>query len=132
MLGLAFLYLISTIDAFNKNEYPSSTIDIPIQAEWTKAIGKATPEPIYTQCTDSNSWGLSYDDGPSPNSLVVLDALKAQNITATFFVIGYHCTLFPDILKRMHDDGHQIGIHSWSHQDFTQYNDLQCTLIKII
>jgi peptidoglycan/xylan/chitin deacetylase (PgdA/CDA1 family) len=72
-----------------------------VATNWTKDI---------TNCTIPHSWGISYDDGPSPSSLVVLDALASHQLKATFFVTGTQITLFPDILIKMYQAGHTIGI----------------------
>lgn len=56
---------------------------------------------------------LTFDDGPSANTVKILDFLKANNIRATFFVLekdGYD-----DLYKRIVDEGHAIAIHSSTH-----------------
>ncbi|KAH9270684.1 hypothetical protein BASA83_007044 [Batrachochytrium salamandrivorans] len=49
----------------------------------------------------------------------VLDALAANNVKATFFVIGSRVLDGWEYLKAVHDAGHQIGIHTWSHRSLT-------------
>ena len=59
---------------------------------------------------------LTFDDGPHPiNTPKILDLLKAANIKACFFIIGKNAYQFPDIIKRMDEEGHIIGNHSYSH-----------------
>ncbi len=59
---------------------------------------------------------LTFDDGPSSESTEkVLDVLKEENVKATFFVIGKNVEKYPEILKRIYDEGHGIGIHTYSH-----------------
>lgn len=58
---------------------------------------------------------LTFDDGPSTNTIEILDILKEENIKATFFVIGKHVERHPDILLKIKEDGHQIANHSYSH-----------------
>ena len=59
---------------------------------------------------------LTFDDGPDPvNTPIVLDILKDNNIKATFFVLGTEIEKNPDILKRIYDEGHAIGNHSYNH-----------------
>ena len=59
---------------------------------------------------------LTFDDGPTRNiTPKILDILKENNIHATFFVIGSMAKASPDILKRIHNEGHLIGYHSYSH-----------------
>jgi len=63
-----------------------------------------------------NKIALTFDDGPcSPQTNNVLDVLKKHNIKATFFVIGKNILKNNVILKRMDEEGHSIGSHSYSH-----------------
>ncbi|KAI9337370.1 hypothetical protein DFJ73DRAFT_849191 [Zopfochytrium polystomum] len=69
-------------------------------------------------CDDSlpdSAWGLGYDDGPSVNTPGLLDSLKLRKINATFFAIGSRVLGQPDVLRRAYSEGHQIGLHTWSH-----------------
>lgn len=66
---------------------------------------------------------LTFDDGPHPvYTEELLDGLKERGVTATFFVTGEHAELHPDIIKRMHDEGHLIGNHTYSHIQLTSSN----------
>ncbi|MGM9929982.1 MAG: polysaccharide deacetylase family protein [Bacillus sp. (in: firmicutes)] len=59
---------------------------------------------------------LTFDDGPdSIYTVQLLDLLKRYNIKATFFVVGSRAEKNPEILKRMHREGHTIGIHHYEH-----------------
>ena len=59
---------------------------------------------------------LTFDDGPHPEyTPPVLDLLKAHGATATFFLIGNLIDSHPDVVRRIVDEGHQLGNHSWSH-----------------
>lgn len=70
--------------------------------------------------TRQNFVALTFDDGPHPRlTPLLLDVLKDRRIHATFFVIGRSAARYPDILKRMADEGHEIGNHSWQHPRLT-------------
>jgi peptidoglycan/xylan/chitin deacetylase (PgdA/CDA1 family) len=59
---------------------------------------------------------LTFDDGPWPEyTAQVLDILKQHNLKATFFVVGQVLKNYPDIGKRIVDEGHVIGNHTWHH-----------------
>ncbi|WP_245291919.1 polysaccharide deacetylase family protein [Methylobacterium tarhaniae] len=59
---------------------------------------------------------LTFDDGPLPRRThAVLDALKAECVKATFFVVGRMVAQFPDTLRRTAAEGHTIATHTWSH-----------------
>ena len=61
---------------------------------------------------------LTFDDGPHPeHTPLVLDVLKKHKTKATFFLIGKHIEAHPDIVKRIHREGHDIGNHSYSHSN---------------
>ncbi len=65
---------------------------------------------------DEKILALSFDDGPhSKYTLEILDILKQYNIKATFFVLGKHAELYPEIISRQVAEGHEIGNHSYSH-----------------
>lgn len=66
---------------------------------------------------------LTFDDGPKKSTERLLDGLKERGIKATFFVIGRCAEESPEIVKRMHDEGHVIGNHTYSHVDITRLSD---------
>jgi peptidoglycan/xylan/chitin deacetylase (PgdA/CDA1 family) len=59
---------------------------------------------------------LTFDDGPDPiYTPRLLDLLKRQGARATFFVVGENAERHPDIIARIHEEGHIIGIHNYVH-----------------
>lgn len=59
---------------------------------------------------------LTFDDGPWPGTTrVLLDGLEQRGAKATFFLIGKQISTRPELVQRMADEGHQIGLHSWDH-----------------
>ena len=59
---------------------------------------------------------LTFDDGPlPPRSTRVLEILAHECVKATYFIIGKMAHSFPDMVRRIHDAGHTIGTHSYSH-----------------
>ena len=66
--------------------------------------------------TDKNEIAISFDDGPANNyTPEIIRLLKNENIKATFFCIGNRIARNENILKQIHEDGHIIGNHSYSH-----------------
>ncbi|KAL2065810.1 hypothetical protein VTL71DRAFT_3480 [Oculimacula yallundae] len=55
---------------------------------------------------------LTLDDAPSSETPKILDLLKAHNATATFFIIGSQALRYPEIIKRIHAEGHELGNHA--------------------
>jgi cellulose synthase/poly-beta-1,6-N-acetylglucosamine synthase-like glycosyltransferase/peptidoglycan/xylan/chitin deacetylase (PgdA/CDA1 family)/spore germination protein YaaH len=59
---------------------------------------------------------LTFDDGPDPRyTPAILDILKQKNVPATFFVIGKNGQANPDILRRIVNEGHEVGNHTFTH-----------------
>ncbi|MEO7330864.1 MAG: polysaccharide deacetylase family protein, partial [Minicystis sp.] len=65
---------------------------------------------------DACGVALTFDDGPSPEHTPrVLEMLEEAGIKATFFVIGRKAEAHPDLIKRIADAGHALGVHSYAH-----------------
>ncbi|KAJ3079795.1 hypothetical protein HK102_003501 [Quaeritorhiza haematococci] len=59
---------------------------------------------------------VTFDDGPDPTGTpLILDFLKEQEIRATFFVLGSEVNKYPELLRRIWEEGHQIASHTYSH-----------------
>ncbi len=59
---------------------------------------------------------LTFDDGPDPRwTPAILDILKKENVPATFFIIGKNGQSYPDLLRRIVNEGHEIGNHTFTH-----------------
>lgn len=66
---------------------------------------------------------LTFDDGPHPYyTAQLLDGLKERNVKATFFVLGEHAAQYPDLIRRMSEEGHLVGNHTYSHIQLGQNN----------
>ncbi|YCA44154.1 delta-lactam-biosynthetic de-N-acetylase [Bacillus sp. JZ8] len=91
-------------------------------------VGKQYEEMLKRQKSvyvgkDKNVY-LTFDNGyENGYTSGVLDVLKKQNVTATFFVTGQFLESEPSLVKRMAKEGHIVGNHSWHHPDFTQVSD---------
>ncbi len=71
---------------------------------------------------------ITFDDGPSKVTPAILDALKEANVKATFFVIGRTSEQDVATLRRIHEEGHSIGIHSYSHKYKEIYRSVEAYL----
>lgn len=66
---------------------------------------------------------ITFDDGPHPYyTEQLLDGLKEREVPATFFVTGVHAEQYPDIVKRINEEGHLIGNHTYSHIQLRKNN----------
>ncbi|MBP3950812.1 polysaccharide deacetylase family protein [Bacillus sp. YZJH907-2] len=70
-----------------------------------------------------NRVALTFDDGPDPRfTPQLLDVLSKFNVPATFFVMGARAEAYPEITKRMANEGHIIGNHTYWHPNLVQEN----------
>ncbi len=67
---------------------------------------------------------LTFDDGPSENTAKILDILKERDIKATFFVIGNEEEEAKELYQRIVDEGHTLGMHSFTHKYDVIYQSL--------
>lgn len=75
---------------------------------------------------------ITFDDGPNPDyTLDVLRILKQYHAKATFFCIGQNVENYPEILKSISEDGHDIGNHSFSHDLMIDFNSTENWLHEI-
>lgn len=74
---------------------------------------------------------LTFDDGPDPNfTPQILDILKQENVPATFFIVGSQGETNPGLVRRMWNEGHELGNHTFSHPNLSQTGDRR-TLLEI-
>ncbi|KAG0318635.1 chitin deacetylase [Dissophora globulifera] len=103
---------------------PTDLTTIPAgQCWWT--CQKCTAPGDITYCPQPNTWGLTYDDGPSPDSPRLYDVLDAHQQKATLFIVGSRAISYPTTLQRAYQAGHQIAIHTWSHPMITSLSNEQ-------
>lgn len=67
--------------------------------------------------TSTKQVAFTFDDGPTNYTLDVLDVLKKYNAKATFFCIGNKVETLPEIVKKIDENGHSVGNHSFSHSN---------------
>lgn len=105
----------STID--NSPSEPSSLQSTP-SPEVTEQSQKKSHN---VDCSVEKCVALTFDDGPDPvHDIRLLGILSEHHASATFFVIGNKVKSFPEIVQKIHDEGHEIGSHSFSHLNLTK------------
>ena len=64
---------------------------------------------------------ITFDDGPDPRwTPRVLDILKAANVKAAFFLVGKNAERYPNLVRRILDEGHEIGNHTYYHPNLAE------------
>lgn len=97
----------------SKNSTSSTTTSTTSKTSQTESEGntmKNNPELWKTKMV-----ALTFDDGPQECNGELLDILKAKGVKATFFLQGNQMEKYPDLVKRMIDEGHDVGWHSYEH-----------------
>ena len=89
------------------------------------------PEPyrVGRYGASPNQVAITFDDGPDPQwTPKILDVLKREHATATFFLIGNQADKFASVTKRLYDEGNEIGNHTFFHPDISE---LSPSLVKL-
>lgn len=105
--------ITGNIDVTKKGKYTLTyTVeDSSLNSSSTTRVINVLEEPNFDQKTIY----LTFDDGPSNTTTKILDILKEENVKATFFVINAN-SKYDEVIKRAYDEGHTIGLHSYSHK----------------
>lgn len=87
---------------------PVITSLAPLRAAWPGLVGVGRPGHV----------ALTFDDGPDGASTpLFLDRLAEADVRATFFLLGEMVERFPDLPRRMVDEGHELAVHGWDHRN---------------
>ncbi|WP_110051338.1 polysaccharide deacetylase family protein [Nocardiopsis sp. L17-MgMaSL7] len=81
--------------------------------------GTLTAEGSSLDCERLKCVALTFDDGPGEHTEELLDHLGEYDARATFYVMGSLVGEFPEIVERTHAEGHEMGNHTWKHDDLT-------------
>lgn len=88
---------------------------------WLKKLYKSR---VWEINTDVDELYLTFDDGPHPeHTSFVLDELKKYNSKATFFCIGKNVQAYPEVYRRIIEEGHAVGNHTFNHLNGRKTND---------
>ncbi|KAI8827957.1 hypothetical protein BJ741DRAFT_627944 [Chytriomyces cf. hyalinus JEL632] len=122
-------YDFSWAPKYDVTKPPATAPAQPLWTQYFKQVNPTASSPDITACNSPNPlvWGATFDDGPSPSTPMVLDYLKLPNVSvkATFWVIGANVQFLPEVLARTYAEGHQIGLHTWSHSNLSLLSDDQ-------
>ncbi len=104
---------------------PKTTATPPPSQPATPPKFAGQPKITWSSATiDAPSIAMTFDDGPhATNTPKLLAMLKQRNIKATFFLVGECAKQYPEIVKRIVAEGHEIANHSWSHPNLAKLSD---------
>ncbi len=86
------------------------------------ASESATPDKKAAKpvdCKKAKCVALTFDDGPGSYTKKLLSILKSKKAKVTFFMLGQQISTFPNVVKQVAADGHEIGVHTWDHLSLT-------------
>ncbi len=115
--SVQFQIKVSEISNFLQNDFSRKIFEVP-DIQNSKQAQKTTPLTSKSPLLDkdcSKCIALTFDDGPGIYTDKLLSYLQSYKAKATFFMIGPSAQRYPSIVKRVFDNGHQIGNHTWSH-----------------
>lgn len=119
VLAVGDLFLcLALMGAYGYNHSPERR-----QTAVSDAVEERAQEQAQEQAQEIRRIAITFDDGPHPSyTEELLDGLRERGIRATFFVTGEHAQLHPDIIRRMQEEGHLIGNHTYSHMQLRRGN----------
>lgn len=127
-IGMVQQHFLSSEDA-ETNAIPSGVENwgLSFQEDGKPPVANATFDELaeydayYAENTEEKVLYLTFDAGyENGNTPAILDALKKHHVPATFFVVGTFISENQDLIKRMVDEGHTVGNHTYSHPDMSQ------------
>lgn len=105
-----------------KEVTPAAPGAVPLHLHHRKRMAGYPGE--ITHASSPTKIALTFDAGASPiPTPSILRTLKSASLQVTFFLTGKWCEQNPDLVKEIVADGHEIGNHSYSHQDFRKLSD---------
>ncbi|MEH0547826.1 polysaccharide deacetylase family protein [Streptomyces sp. B21-105] len=94
--------------------HPSAARALPASTTQAARFGSV-------DCRVAKCIALTFDAGPSENSARLLDILKERQVPATFFLLGKgHIDTYPELVRRMAAEGHEVASHTWDHKILTR------------
>lgn len=106
--------------------------------DWGLSFREPGSQPVGNAAAEDLAWYDAYYIGDGSNKVIyltfdcgyengntepILDALKKHDVQATFFVVGHFLETAPDMAKRMAEEGHTVGNHTYHHPDMSTISD---------
>ncbi|WP_079008659.1 bifunctional polysaccharide deacetylase/glycosyltransferase family 2 protein [Streptomyces sp. XY431] len=98
--------------------HPAGNATVPQEVRTGGPVIDAGGPKPRTAAPAPGTVALTFDDGPDPRwTPEVLDTLRRAGVRATFFVVGTQAAAHPDLVRRIVAEGHQLGVHTFTHTD---------------
>jgi peptidoglycan/xylan/chitin deacetylase (PgdA/CDA1 family) len=109
IVGVAFIWVTVALQQLN------NTAVVQVEDENITTIRP-------TDCSVERCVALTFDDGPTEYTNILLDTLEQNDSRATFFFVGHRMYDFQGEMIRAHSNGHDLGNHTWDHITLTENN----------
>lgn len=138
-LGVVVLFLAAFFIGYGiarfTDEIPNKAVSVSAEGNWGLSFQQEGQPPVanatadylktyhsyYAENTKEKVLYLTFDAGfENGNTAPILDALKKHNAPAAFFLVGNYMETSPDLVKRMVDEGHIVGNHTYHHPDMSK------------
>lgn len=130
-LGRAAGYVVQYVETSSGKVLETENWGLGFGQEGTKPTGNAGSEELkkynahFVGDGEEKVIYLTFDCGyENGNTAPILDALKKHNASATFFVVGHFLETAPELAKRMVEEGHTVGNHTYHHPDMSKISDM--------
>lgn len=130
---------METAEENTAKEQPPEGFELKFASDdWGLSFGEPGTQPVGNASAQDLAWYdayyvgadnekviyLTFDCGyENGNTEPILDALKKHNVKAAFFVVGHFLETAPDLVRRMVEEGHTVGNHTYHHPDMTAISD---------
>ncbi|MBO1004047.1 polysaccharide deacetylase family protein [Pseudogracilibacillus auburnensis] len=120
---LRYITIILLIVSVHFQEKVEASSYYPLQTKYPDTM-------IYKVDTNEKVIAFTFDDGPDERyTPEILDVLKKHDVKATFFLLGTRVDKYPEVVKRIHEEGHAIGNHTYWHPELTKKPDGVASLV---
>jgi cellulose synthase/poly-beta-1,6-N-acetylglucosamine synthase-like glycosyltransferase/peptidoglycan/xylan/chitin deacetylase (PgdA/CDA1 family) len=119
MVGLLLVEAYANAAFVPDNQHTNEANDqVPVQVRTGGPILNTTTGHVQSYRLPSRTMALTFDDGPDPEwTPKILEVLRKHQVKATFFVVGTQVARHPDLVRQMVAEGHELGVHSFTHPD---------------
>ena len=134
LLCIGMVCALRAVNRLGAAEAAADIIDwgLSFQSEGAPPVANASQEylrnfdALYVGDANQKEIYITFDAGfENGNTERILDALKKHGVKATFFLVGNYFETQPELVKRMAEEGHTIGNHTYSHPDMSKIGDIQ-------
>lgn len=127
LCGLFYMFCLFNFLGISLNLAGGRTQDEKVQREQSvreQGIKETVDENVSSVTEEAPKIAITFDDGPSSHCTGrLLDGLKERGVRASFFLIGKNVKENPDLVKRLYEEGHLIGNHTYNHVEITRISD---------